>query len=465
MHQGGTMEEVRPRSGLLPPPRRRRGTRLAAVVVLGTMLFGAGAIGSGAVGGGTELPALVRRPPSHVSSAATRPVPPGGSLRDEIAALQARLELLPGDWRSWAALGLAYVQQARITADPRFYPRAEGALARSRSIRPRGNFEAFTGEGALALARHDFARALRWGERARRVNPYNANVHGVIGDALVELGRYQRAFATFQHMVDLRPDLSSYARASYALELQGDVPAAVRAMRLALGAAGTPEDQAFAAYQLGELFFGTGRVGRAASFYRRAAGLAPAYAPPRAGLAKVAWARGDRGRAIRRYAAIVARYPLPEYVIALGDLYAAAGDRTRAERQYGLVRVEERLFRAAGVDVDLELALFEADHGDPATALRAARAEWRRRHGVLVADALAWALHRNGRDAEALRYSRFARKLGYRNALIHFHAGTIELSMGRRRAGLAELRTARRINPCFSIRYSSVADRIVARAP
>jgi tetratricopeptide (TPR) repeat protein len=386
-----------------------------------------------------------------------------GTLAQQIESLQARLRSIPRDWQSWATLGLAYVQQARITADPRFYPKAEGALRRSLGLNASGNFEADVGEGALALARHDFSGALRWGARARSMNPYSANVYGVIGDAQVELGRYRRAFRTFQHMVDLHPELSSYARASYALELQGDVPAAIRAMRMALQAAGTPEDRAFAAYQLGELFFSTGRASRATRLYREATVLAPEYAPPQAALARVAWANGQLGEAIRRYQAVVARFPLPEYVIALGDLQSVAGRATAARRSYALVRVEERLFRAAGVNVDLELALFDADHGRPEAALAAARAEWARRRSILVADALGWALHRVGHDTAALHYARFAQKLGYRSALLSFHEGMIELTLGHGDAARRDLREALSINPNFSILQAPVAQRALSR--
>ena len=68
-----------------------------------------------------------------------------------------------------------------------------------------------------------------------------------------------------------------------------------------------------------------------------------------------------------------------------------------------MVHAEERLFRANGVNIDLELALFDAAHGDPVGALAAARDEWAKRHSVHVADAYAWALHANGRDAAAAR--------------------------------------------------------------
>ena len=202
-------------------------------------------------------------------------------------------------------------------------------LQRSLDQQPQDNFEAMVGMAALAAARHDFAAALRLGRARKAVNPYNGSVYGVIGDAQVELGRYDDAFATFQTMVDTRPDLASYASVSYARELQGDVAGAIRAMQGAQAFAGTPADRAWAANQLGELYFNSGRLAEAAAQYRSGTELAPDYVPPQAGLAKVAWARGDVQAAIDRYVEVTQRYPSPEYVIALGDLYEAAGEPGR----------------------------------------------------------------------------------------------------------------------------------------
>ena len=49
-------------------------------------------------------------------------------------------------------------------------------------------------------------------------------------------------------------------------------------------------------------------------------------------------------------------------------------------------------------------------------------------------DAHAWALHVNGRDAEALVWLARALALGTRNALFHYHAGMIHLALGDRAA-------------------------------
>jgi len=396
------------------------------------------------------------------SSVLLLPVPGAGSLEASISLLQERLRVRPGDSRGFASLGLAYVARARVSGDPSWYPMAEEALAESLRLNAEGNVDALLGLGALALARHDFERALEQGRAAAELDPHGANAYGVVGDALVELGRYDEAFHAFQTMVDMRPDLASYARVSYARELLGDVPGAVDAMELAFGAAGTPSDRAWTAYRLGELAFGSGDVRTAAGWYERGRDLDPTYVPNLAGLGKVAWARDDTELAIRRYEEVVARYPSAEFVIALGDLYRTAGRDDLADEQDAVVRAMHDLAVANGVNVDLELALFDADHGDPVSALEAAEAEWGRRHSVHVADALAWALHANGRYEEAAGYAERALELGTRDALFLFHAGMIRLELGDEAGARLALREALEIDPHFSILHSATAERVLA---
>jgi tetratricopeptide (TPR) repeat protein len=441
------------------PGAGRRGVRALLVAALAVAMFVAGGLGLW----NRVHPQAPAVAPRTAPALQDRPVIASGTLSRTIATLQARLEVLPRDWQSWATLGLAYVQQARITADPTYYPKAEGVLRRSLSLHPAANFQALTGLGALALARHDFSGALRWGRRAEAANPDNANVRGVVGDALVELGRYPEAYAAFQRMVDLRPDLSSYARAAYAHELQGDPRGAAAIMNLALEAAATPADRAWTYNQLGDLAFNGGDPAGAERSYRAARQIDPSFVPAMAGLAKVLAARGDLAAAARLYRAVVRRYPLPDYVIALGDVQAAAGDTGGARRSRDLLRFEERLFRANGVNVDLEVALFDADHRvDLAGGLEAARAEWGRRRSVQVADAYAWSLYANGRYREALRYADQALRTGMLSAPFLFHRGMIERALGLTGRARRDLRAALEVNPGFSVLWSKVASRTLA---
>jgi len=380
-----------------------------------------------------------------------------------VAAIQQRLRTVPNDPQAWAGLGAEYVQEARRTGDPTYYPKADEALRRSLVIRPEGNVDAMNGLGALAAARHDFAGALRWGNRARAIDAYSASAYGVVGDALVELGRYHEAFAAMQRMVDLRPGLASYARVSYVLELQGDTSGAIAAMKMAADAASTPSDSAFGDYYLGELYWNSGRTGDAARMYAAAHAHDASYVPAMQGLAKVHAARGDLNGAIAGYEDVVSRFPLPQYVGELADLAQTAGQPALASEERALLDVQHKLFRANGVNVDLDEAIFDADHHiGRDRGLDAAHREWPRRKSVVVADALAWALHANGRDSEALGYERKALRLGTRSALFSFHEGMIERSLGLRADALAHLSRARSINPNFSFHWGPKLGSLIA---
>jgi len=147
----------------------------------------------------------------------------------------------------------------------------------------------------------------------------------------------------------------------------------------------------------------------------------------------------------------------------LGDVYGSAGDRAAADRQYELARAIAKLYVANGANTDLETALFDADHGFELTsALERARAEYRRRQSVHVADALAWTLYANGRYESARRYSREALRLGTRSALFHFHAGMIALEVGRKGRARHHLSVAMDINPYFSVLHSPTAAQVLS---
>src|SRR5215468_11131013 len=80
-----------------------------------------------------------------VQQSSTFPVAHADQLAAGIARAQEQLRVVPGDYNTWAALGSAYIEQARVTADPTYYPKAEGALRRSLTLRPKGNEAAIVG--------------------------------------------------------------------------------------------------------------------------------------------------------------------------------------------------------------------------------------------------------------------------------------------------------------------------------
>lgn len=373
--------------------------------------------------------------------------PAAGELR--IAELQDAVAADPTDPTAATLLGDAYYLRARETGDPSFYSRAERGYDAALAAAP-GDPLALTGAATLALARHDFDRGLALALDAHRAEPGLLQPYPAIVDGQVELGRYGAAARTLERFVSLKPNLAGYTRVSYLRELHGDLAGALAAMRVATSAAAGGESLAFVQTQIGGLQIERGNYSAAEGAYRTALAAAPDYAPALAGLARADAARGRLGQAITGYREVIERLPLPEYAIALAEAELAAGRDAAASRDLALVEVEVRLLRRAGIDVDVELALFEADHGDPGRAVELARGAWREAPSVRSADALAWALHSDGRARDALAASHDAMRLGSADPTFLYHAGVIAADAGREAAASALLGQVAAQSPSFS---------------
>jgi tetratricopeptide (TPR) repeat protein len=381
-----------------------------------------------------------------------------GDTQAEISGLQAELRALPRNVKALGTLGLAYQQRVRETGDPTYYGKAEGILRRALTLAPR-DLVATAGLGQLALSRHRFREALAFGLRAKRISPTTAGVYGVIGDADVELGRYGAAFRAFNRMASLKPSVASYARVSYARELLGHVAGAERAMRLAASAAvGEREPAAWTHVQLGLLYLGHGSPRRALGEMRIALATDPSYFVALDGMAQVQAGLGRLGSAIAYERNAVDRVPLPQQVGFLGDLYRATGQRVHARREYALIGVIEKLLAANGVRNDLDVALFDVDHGMRLRhALLLAQRGYVARPSTFGDDVLAWALARNGECEAAVPYSERALRLGTRDALKQFHRGWIAACLGNHAAARMWYRRALSLNPHFSALWAPVA--------
>jgi tetratricopeptide (TPR) repeat protein len=379
----------------------------------------------------------------------------GGALRSDDRASAAPTT------RQLVRFGLTELEAAR-TGDPARYLRAERALRQALTNDP-DDAQALIGLASLANSRHKFRDGLALARRAQRVSPDTALTYAAIGDSLVELGRYGEAFMTFDRLAELKPGFASYSRTSYGLELLGQIRPAITAMTLASDAAGGQGGPAaFARVHLGKLHFSVGRLDAAAREYRAALRAVPGHVEALDGLAHVAAARGRLDEAIRIERQAAERSPLAQHVGALGDFYRAAGKHQLAREQYELVGAIDKLYAANGVATDLELALFNVDHG---IRLRESLARARRAHSErpsIEADGvLAWALQRNGRCGEALRYSKRALRLGTLDAPKFFHRGMIERCLGRDAEARRWFGRALRLNPHFSIVWAPVARKAV----
>ncbi|MDX6396594.1 MAG: hypothetical protein QOJ43_2 [Gaiellaceae bacterium] len=420
----------------------------AAIALLGGVLREAGPAAGGTAG------------PTPVSSDRALS---GFALGDTAATVRRLEEAVgekPDDQRSLALLGLAYLQRVRETSDASYYGRAETALRRAGTL-DGSDPVALSGLASLAASRHDFRASLRLARRVVALAPGAARSYGLLGDALLELGRYRQAFRAFDRQVALKPSLGGYARVAYARELLGRPRQAIEAMELARDASSDlREPAAWTLVELGKLHFGLGDLDEAGRSFRTALAAFPGYATALDGLARVEAARGRIARALALQRHAVEIVPLPNLVAQLGDLLAAAGRPVEARRQYALVAAIDRLQTANGVSTDLETALFRSDHGirlrETLALARSARAG---RPSVVGDDVLAWALARNGRCDEALTYSKRALRLGTRDASFFFHRGMIERCLGRNSEARSWFSHALETNPHFSLLWSSTARR------
>jgi len=397
-----------------------------------------------------DTPRILADPAGIVGSGVTT----SGYADQIISTMQDRLQKTANDPAALAGLGLAYLQKARETNDPTFYGRAETTLRSALAAQP-NNLAALGGMGSLALSRHAFSEALDWGHKAQTLAPQAAYAYGVIADAQTELGDYDAAVDTLQRMVNLRPDISSYSRISYARELHGDTDGAITAMRQAVEAGGpAAENLGWTQVQLGNLYFNSGQLAAAETAYNAALVAYPGYLHARAGLAQVRAAQGRSAEAIDLYKQAIAVVPLPQYLTALGDLYSMSGDTKAAQAHYDTVGQIFRIFAANGVNVDSEQAAFLADRDQQAAeAVRLAQAAAATRHDIHTQDTLAWALYRAGQYAAAQTAATQATRLGTRNGLILFHQGMIEAQLGDTAGARTHLGQALAFNPYFSVKY------------
>jgi len=405
-----------------------------------------------------EGPALPDRPfpPGQVPPPTDLPPPPdGGPLAyvhttdQAIAFFQARVDRNPRDFVSCRILGEFHEKRAEETGDLASYERAEAALRRCLEIAPEYD-RARVPLAAVLCSRHKFAEGLEMARGILAKQPGNVEALAILGDALLETGRYPDAglaYADLRKQSDAAPVL---ARLASLLELKGESDQALKLMGEAEAKArkaGGDKAAAWFTARLGDIAFVAGRVDEAESHYRSVPTGTDPYHDATAALGRIRAGQGKLAEAVALYEKAVAIGPDPHMLAALGDLYRKLGRPAEADRlSVKLVAI------AAGKNEYLRaLSLFYSDHDrDLPTALELARRDFVDRKDVYGHDALAWALLKNGRPEEAARVMEGAFRLGTKDALLDYHAGMIHLRLGDKPRAREHLARSLARNPVFS---------------
>jgi tetratricopeptide (TPR) repeat protein len=346
----------------------------------------------------------------------------------KIAAARELIAQHPSKAQGYNDLAMALARRARETADPSHYDQAEKALAQSRKLAP-GNLETDRIDVWILLGKHEFARALEKAQALNRKVPDDVMTYGMLVDAYVELGEYDKAEDAAQWMINLRPgSVPALTRTAYLRELFGDVEGALESMTEALEQipARESEERAWVLTHMAHLHLLAGRVERAQALAEEALKLFPDYHYALAELAKVHERRGNQARAAQLLADRFRVAPHPENLFAWGEALARAGRTSEARSR---LQEFERLARAEmnGPDnANRELALYLVDHAKRAAdAVQIMEREMAWRRDVHTLDVYSWALYAVGRKDEARRHIAEAIKIGTIDPTIRRHAKEI----------------------------------------
>ena len=392
--------------------------------------------------------------------------------------VQAGVKRNPEDYAGYAALGAAYLQKGRETADAADYELAKSALEKSLDRLSSGPAAAFamTQMAVVCMVEHRFDDALSWAQRALALGSGDPSPWAIAGDALADMGDYNgasEAYSRLQSFYGSEDEKLAFSyqrdsRMSFLRFVAGDTQGAIQlmssAVRTAIETHMPAENIAWSQYQLGEELFLAGETNAAEKAYLASLDECPNYYRALAGLAKVRASQNRYADAVKLYKEAIARVPYPEYAASLGDVYFKLGQLADAKKQFDLVEFIGYLSQVNQQIHNRDLALFYADHDlKLRESLSLARKELEVRRDIYTWDVLAWSLFKNDKLQEATEAIAHALQQGTNDPQLFFHAGMIYEKIGDSAKARSYLQRALDINPHFHILHCSTASKTLAR--
>ena len=362
------------------------------------------------------------------------------SADQEISQLQKKIRNSQDPRRELDRLGWMYVSKARVSNDPGFYKLAEQAALCLEAAAP-GSDEALLLRGHVLHSLHRFNEAEPIARQLteKRGAPFD---YGLLGDVLFDQGRVDDAIKVYQKMVDLKPDLHSYSRIGHVRWVKGDVEGAIEVLTMAAKAANprAPEPGAWVFSRLALYQFQAGQTDLALQSVEQSLQLIPDYAPALLARGRILLSQGKTDLALQSLTKAAELNPLPDYHWIVADAYRSMGKEDRA-------RSTETLLQKRGRSSDPRTyALYLATRGQqPEIAIQLAREELKSRSDIFTHDALAWALHAGGKNAEAREHLSKALSEGTKDARLFYHASIIAHTAGDRAESARYLQEAEKL--------------------
>lgn len=348
------------------------------------------------------------------------------STDEKIQRYEKLLAATPNALPLESGLVAAYLQMLRESGDGSYLDRASKLVDRMLA-QDGGSFEAMRFQNEIDLQKHDFQAVAERAQDMLKYEPSDAGTWGNLGDASMELGKYEEAGRAYAKMFAIRPNLASYNRMAWFRFVTGDPGSAITLMGEAVEAGGNaPENAAWCMAELGDMYFKTNQLEQAIQAYDRALSLFPHLHRALAGRGRVQAARGKTAEAIRSYERAQLIVPMIEYAGALEDLYTKAGMKGKASQERDMIDVIDRLGAAKGEKTNRNLALILADRRRNLNhAVQLMEAELPSRPDVYTYDALSWVLFQAGRVKEAKAASARAMRFNTPEPMFRQHASII----------------------------------------
>ncbi len=344
----------------------------------------------------------------------------------DISALQKRISADPANTNALRFLAWAFVSKARSAADPGYYKLAEQSALCLEKAEP-GNHEALLIRGHVYNSMHRFQEA----EAIARQLTTEREVafdFGLLGDALMEQGELEAATKAYQRMIDLKPNLQSMSRGAYIRWIKGDLEGALGIMRSAV-TSGSPrelESVAWGYTRLAVYELQAGNFATAKDSIRIALQFHENYPPALLVQGRLQLAENDAELAAETLRRSTNGIPLPEYQWILADTLRAAGNEKEA------LDVEEEMRKTGAANDPRTYSIYLSTKRQSVDkALLLAQRELEVRDDIFTNDAVAWALHANGREEEASEFMEKALSEGTVDARLFLHAGIIASAAGR----------------------------------
>ena len=421
-------------------PHRRSvlATLLALILITPVIWFGAKRVES------LEAKPVVRAQPTPAEDLAQRDI--------QITTWKKALAMDPQSAMALGQLGALYMQRARESGDDQNYVVAEQYARRSVDLRTNRNGATFVTLAAALLAQHRFVEADSIVTQLVQNEPEVPQYKSMYAEIKLELGQYDKARPIFDSIHAQRTHLSIAPRLARWMELNGNSEGARKLLYDALEEAkhrrDLPVEQlAWFELRVGDIELRNGRMNGARTALEDGLKISPNDYRLLAAMAKLEAVEDNPKKAIEYGERAMAIKLDPATLGTIGDAYAATGDKVQAEEYFKTMEVA-----VAGQLGPYHRAwsLFLLDHNRRIPeVLKNVQGELETRKDIYGYDLLAWALHKSGRDAEALVAMHSALKLGTKDAMLFYHAGMIENSLGNKAEARSYLQMALTTNDHF----------------